>query len=134
MNRYMLLLSLIPLWAFWAEPEFVNDPISKTEVVYLHNKERGQEDEDQLKIDHQLSVQAQQHAEWMARSGRLVHSRNGMGENIAMGQETETEVVDAWMGSRGHRANILDEDYTEIGIGYARLKDGRPYWCVVFGD
>lgn len=40
------------------------------------------------------------------------------GENIAQGQRTPAEVVNAWMNSPGHRANILNGDFTHIGVGY----------------
>lgn len=43
---------------------------------------------------------------------------NGFGENIAGGQRTPAEVVEAWMNSPGHRANILRPDYSYIGVGY----------------
>jgi uncharacterized YkwD family protein len=52
------------------------------------------------------------------------------GENIAMGQKTPKEVMDAWMNSQGHRANILNSNFTEIGIGY--VADGN-YWTQQFG-
>ncbi len=51
------------------------------------------------------------------------------GENIAMGQRTPEAVVTAWMNSSGHRANILNASYTEIGVGY--VKDGN-YWTQMF--
>ncbi len=51
------------------------------------------------------------------------------GVNIAMGQRTPREVVNAWMNSSGHRANILNASYTEIGVGY--VKDGN-YWTQMF--
>ncbi len=44
------------------------------------------------------------------------------GENIAMGYHTPEAVVKAWMNSEGHRANILNASYTEIGVGY--IADG----------
>ena len=40
------------------------------------------------------------------------------GENIAKGQNSPEEVVNAWMNSQGHRENILSSDFTHIGIGY----------------
>lgn len=40
------------------------------------------------------------------------------GENIAQGQQTPEEVVNAWMNSEGHRANILNNEYTHIGVGF----------------
>lgn len=52
------------------------------------------------------------------------------GENIAMGQRTPQEVMNAWMNSPGHRANILKKDYTDIGVGVA--KDGSIYWTQQF--
>lgn len=51
------------------------------------------------------------------------------GENIAYGQRTPQEVVNAWMNSSGHRANILHASYTQIGVGYAA--NGR-YWTQMF--
>ncbi len=51
------------------------------------------------------------------------------GENIAAGQRTPKAVVDAWMNSSGHRANILNASYTQIGVGY--VADGN-YWTQMF--
>lgn len=51
------------------------------------------------------------------------------GENIAMGQRTPDEVVTAWMNSEGHRANILNASYKEIGVGY--VSNGN-YWTQHF--
>jgi uncharacterized YkwD family protein len=54
------------------------------------------------------------------------------GENIAYGQKTPAEVMDAWMNSQGHRANILNSNFTEIGVGLAKDKNGTPYWVQMF--
>jgi len=57
------------------------------------------------------------------------------GENIAAGYATPEAVVDGWMNSDGHRANILDPDYCDIGVGYAAV-DGSQYyhyWTQDFG-
>lgn len=51
------------------------------------------------------------------------------GENIAMGYRTPQAVVTAWMNSAGHRANILNANYTQIGVGY--VADGS-YWTQMF--
>lgn len=51
------------------------------------------------------------------------------GENIAYGQRTPQEVVSAWMNSPGHRANILNAAFTEIGVGY--VASGN-YWTQMF--
>ena len=44
------------------------------------------------------------------------------GENIAMGQPTAASVMNAWMNSPGHKANILSKNFTEIGVGIAKDK------------
>ena len=53
------------------------------------------------------------------------------GENIAYGQRTPQAVVNAWMNSSGHRANILNASYTQIGVGY--VSSGH-YWTQMFMD
>ncbi len=53
------------------------------------------------------------------------------GENIAYGQTTPQQVVQAWMDSAGHRANILDAGFTHIGVGYA-VVNGTAYWTQLF--
>lgn len=54
------------------------------------------------------------------------------GENIAMGQSTPQAVVQSWMNSSGHRANILSANFTEIGVGYAKGGTGGHYWTQLF--
>ena len=51
------------------------------------------------------------------------------GENIARGQRSPEAVVNAWMNSSGHRANILNASFTQIGVGY--VADGN-YWTQMF--
>ncbi len=53
------------------------------------------------------------------------------GENIAYGQSTPAAVVQAWMNSSGHRANILSKDFTTIGVGYT-VVNGTAYWAQFF--
>ena len=54
------------------------------------------------------------------------------GENIAMGQRTPQEVMNAWMNSPGHRANILNKSFSNIGVGVARNSKGVYYWTQMF--
>ena len=54
------------------------------------------------------------------------------GENIAYGQSTAKEVMESWMNSSGHRANILKENFREIGIGAAKNNNGHVYWTQIF--
>lgn len=53
------------------------------------------------------------------------------GENIAKGQTSPEAVMEAWLNSEGHRANILDSDFEAIGVGYVEI-DGYPYWAQLF--
>jgi uncharacterized protein YkwD len=74
----------------------------------------------------------------MAASGQLVHrsdlgavmrdcGASAIGENIAYGNVTADQMMDMWMGSTGHRDNILRPSYTHIGVGIARTSTGRVY-------
>lgn len=54
------------------------------------------------------------------------------GENLAKGQESPQAVVSAWMRSAGHRQNILNQSFTQIGVGYAEDSRGRKYWTQMF--
>lgn len=97
----------------------------------------------------QLADAARRHAHDMARRDVMDHKLGGrlpadrvratgfeyraVGENIAQRQPTPKAVVDAWMDSRGHRQNILGEQFTHIGVGMAINSKGEPYWVQVFG-
>lgn len=54
-----------------------------------------------------------------------------VGENIAAGQRTADVVMNSWMNSSGHRANILNGDFTHIGVGRYE-SDGTIYWVQLF--
>ncbi|RKD25917.1 hypothetical protein BEP19_03025 [Ammoniphilus oxalaticus] len=54
------------------------------------------------------------------------------GENIAAGQQTAEEVVNGWMNSPGHRANIMNANYTQIGVGLAKGGSYGFYWTQQF--
>ncbi|WP_077624320.1 CAP domain-containing protein [Sediminibacillus massiliensis] len=105
------------------------------EVVELTNEERAKNGLSPLKIDNELSKVAREKSSDMAENGYFSHnsptygspfdmmkqfgiSYNTAGENIAKGQRSPEEVVEAWMNSEGHRKNILNADFTHIGVGY----------------
>lgn len=105
------------------------------QVVALTNEERQKHGLSDLEIDTELSKVARQKSEDMATNGYFSHNsptygspfdmiqQSGIsyrtaGENIAKGQRSPEEVVNAWMNSDGHRANILNENFTHIGVGY----------------
>ncbi len=58
-------------------------------------------------------------------------ANTGWGENIAYGQRTSDEVMDGWMNSPGHKANILRDEFNGIAVGYVE-KDGLKYWVQLF--
>ncbi|MDX6398224.1 MAG: hypothetical protein QOJ43_1632 [Gaiellaceae bacterium] len=57
----------------------------------------------------------------------------GWGENIAYGYATADAVMQGWLGSAGHRANIENATYRSIGVGAASSSTGRIYWAQAFG-
>lgn len=59
-------------------------------------------------------------------------SYRSCGENIAWGQKTPEQVMEGWMNSAGHRANILNASYTEIGVGFYQNASGVNYWSQLF--
>jgi uncharacterized protein YkwD len=56
-----------------------------------------------------------------------------LGENVAAGYTSVDAVMNGWMNSSGHRANILSTTYTHVGFGRADSATGRPYWTQDFG-
>lgn len=54
------------------------------------------------------------------------------GENIAAGQQTPQDVMNSWMNSPGHRSNILNPNYTTIGVGFAKGGAYGTYWTQQF--
>jgi uncharacterized protein YkwD len=121
------------------------------DVIDLTNGERTQHQRHALRANSRLMRAAQLHAEQMARAGRMAHVLpnaaypsaedrlaaaeyrwRAYGENVAAGQTSAAEVLNDWMHSPGHRTNILSQDFTEMGAGYAVGRDGRAYHVQVF--
>lgn len=111
-------------------------PTIQEQIVYLTNLERRKEGMVPLQKAEGLMKGAQNHAEDMSAQGYFSHKgKDGSsfsqrcqaagyrgsprGENIAMGAAGANQVVKMWMDSPGHRANILNPEITEIGIGFA---------------
>lgn len=59
-------------------------------------------------------------------------SYRSAGENIAYGQNSPEAVMQTWMNSSGHRANILNKDFTSIGVGHFEDANGTDYWTQLF--
>jgi len=146
-----LLLSICLLAGCYKEPNIPEKPPETQQksqkasvtliLLKLHNFERNSRGIKSLELDDGLNKYAQNHAEYMANNNTLRHSNisvllkdhNACAENIAFGQRTPEEVVKAWMGSYGHRSNIMSSEYGHIGFGYFSA-EGKIYWCAVFGD
>lgn len=125
------------------------DPI-ELEVIANANSARAAQGLDPLTCDPLMTISARKHSVDMCENGYFSHSsRDGRspfdrmreegvrfgaaGENIAAGQRSADQVHSAWMGSSGHRANILGSRYRRIGVGYESC-GGRPYWTQNFAD
>lgn len=124
-----------------------DNPTYQEQVVRLVNEERAKAGLSALAPDEAIQSAAQVRAQESAVS--FSHTRpngtsfstaltdagvkyRGSGENIAWGQKTPEEVVEGWMNSPGHRANILNPSFTKIGIGYYQDSRGVNYWSQLF--
>jgi uncharacterized protein YkwD len=67
------------------------------------------------------------------RATRAGYHWRALGENVAFGQPTPEQVVAGWLDSTHHCANIMDPDFTEMGIGSATSDRAVLYWSQVFG-
>lgn len=118
----------------------------ENEVIRLVNEIRTQNGLNKLKTDWELSRVARYKSQDMKDNNYFSHtspvygspfemiknfgiSYKSAGENIAKGQKTPQAVVNGWMNSSGHRANILNKSYTKIGVGH--VADGN-YWTQMF--
>jgi len=73
------------------------------------------------------------HCNWMARMRSMTHQSGPYAENIAMGQSTVHDVVNTWMNSSGHRANILG-GYTYAAMTMYTDANGTAFWCQQFSN
>lgn len=120
----------------------------QTQVLTLVNQERAKVGCSPLTLSSSLTSLAQGFSQDMAARDFFDHTdpdgdtpwdraatagiTNLGGENIARGQADAQAVMDSWMNSEGHRANILNCDYTTMGVG-VYIADGGPWWTQDFG-
>lgn len=136
--RKLLILILLTLMSGCRQEQ--KSPVAISNIsTYRLLSEHNQHREFPLVIDFGLEDYAQEHAEWMVKTGRFRHSSlsvsgwSRLGENIAWGQRDEVHVTNSWMKSPGHKANIVNERFTHVGFGFAQSEGGEIYWCAVFG-
>jgi uncharacterized protein YkwD len=124
----------------------------EAEVVTLVNAERAKKPNcPALNVDARLATAARKHSADMAARGYFDHTSPagvdfasritregykwaGAGENIAKGQRDARAVMDAWMNSDGHRQNILNCGYRDIGVGLAYDAKKTPLWTQDFAS
>jgi uncharacterized protein YkwD len=123
------------------------------QIVSLMNQQRQQNGLPALQVSSQLVMAAQIHSRDMAQLNDMDHTLPGAaqpalqdrlsfvgynwqcaGENIAEGYPDATTVIQGWMNSPEHRANILNTSFTQIGIGVAYSSSGMPYYTQEFGE
>ncbi len=118
-------------------------------MLTLVNQQRAKAGCPALTRDSRLATAARAHSADMAAHGYFDHTTpsgvsaaqritnagyrwSSMGENIAEGQRTPADVMAAWMNSAGHRANILNCGYRNIGVGLAYDSHHTPFWTQDF--
>ena len=127
-----------------AKPENSIDRMMTANVILQTNLERGRKGAGSLVEDPQLTAYAQRRAEEISRD--FEHRRPGntawhsgltgygvAGENLAYGYSDTQSVMTGWKNSRGHYQNMINGDFTKIGVGLAKI-NGTYYWVQIFGD
>jgi uncharacterized protein YkwD len=155
--RRLATLALIPVALFgvvvMASPAQAAVPSTiqmQTDIVYLTNQQRVKAGCPKLRLDGDIARAARNHSAWMARTGTFSHVGSGntsfvtrveatgyaapLSENIAWGFRTGAEVVNAFMKSAGHRANILNCKARSVGVGAVYAANGNPYFTEDFGS
>ena len=119
------------------------------EVIRLVNIERQEAGCSALTSESRLEAAAQKHSELQAEQNSMSHQLPGepsmgdrvtaqgyrwrnLGENVAAGYADAASVMDGWMNSPGHKANILNCAFQEIGVGLAKSSSGTRYWTQNF--
>ena len=125
---------------------------TEARIFDLVNSQRTRRGLPELAHNPQLDQMAMIQAQNMARFQRMAHvlpesslptlsdrarhvgyPYREIAENIALGYPSADRVVEGWMNSSGHRANILNRGVVETGIAVMRSRDGGLYYCQVFG-
>jgi uncharacterized protein YkwD len=117
------------------------------DCVALTNNERANAGLAPVSANAALDYAARFHAQFQARRNTMTHTGSGgsdpgrrianegysastWGENVAYGYNSCSEVMVGWMNSPGHRENILNPAFTEIGMGSAVARNGAVYWTM----
>lgn len=129
--------------------EQAGSTVQADEVLKLVNQERAKQGLKALTLSPELTNVATIKAKDMRDKGYFDHTSptygspfdmmkrfgiqySSAGENIAAGQKTSQEVMNSWLNSSGHRANILNKDYEQLGVGYVEGGSYGTYWVQMF--
>jgi len=150
LSRGILALGAITIALCSGAPVLAQEtPTDVQQILGLVNQRRAEAGLKPLRIQPQLQQAAQKYADQMAGASSFSHTGTDgstpfsrmaaagfhgtmMGENIARGFSNPTSVMEAWMNSAGHRANILNPGYTDLGVGIAKGEGGMN-WVQDFG-
>jgi uncharacterized protein YkwD len=123
----------------------------ENEVIRLVNVERDKAGCGAVKLNTRLRTAIRLHVEELGTHGNLYISHvsddgrtfvdrakaqgynDPGGENVARGQRDAADVMNSWMNSEGHRANIVNCSFKAIGVGRAKGVDGTLVWGQIFG-
>ena len=122
-------------------PPFTAQAAGPAELISSFRRQHG---EGKVTTDAALSRIAQEQAKAMAARDRMDHAvqkpfadrvanlnAERAAENLAQGDATFAKALDQWIGSYGHRSNLLMHEGTRVGIASARSKSGEIYWAMV---
>jgi uncharacterized protein YkwD len=103
-------------------------------MVERNNELRQRHGLSPQRVSPRLTLIAQRHAEWMARTGNFSHNYNHpYPEIIYWNARSITDAFNGWMNSGPHRGIILSGT-NSVGYGFAIADNGQTYWCGVFGS
>ena len=150
-RKWLATMLVMMLWISLGEAAADDDDSSADfayEVVQLVNQERAKVGAGPLRMAADLQEAADIRARELTQA--FSHTRpdgsscftvlknskyRRIGENIAAGQRSPAEVMDSWMHSKGHRENILNPEFREIGVGYYSGESDtecEAYWVQLF--
>ena len=130
-------------------PNGVTESAEAEQVLNLVNKERAKQNLQPLTLSAKLTSIANVKAADMRDNNYFSHtspnygspfemlqqfgvSYTAAGENIAAGQKSAEAVMTDWLNSSGHRANIMNKEYKELGVGYVTGGSYGTYWVQLF--
>lgn len=147
-KMYLYFMVCLPLFLFF--PEYSYAETDAEELLKLHNNYRQKMASPPLCLNNKLMMAAEKFCRYMAATDDFDHvSRNGStperrleevgyrwrkyGENIAFGQPHANEVMADWIGSSGHRENIVEPSFEEAGFSHCGPSD-HSFWVSIFGS